>query len=50
MCNSAGRGVSDAALLIHASSKGRADGHRRILHIEYAKSLTLDEHIRLAVA
>jgi ectoine hydroxylase-related dioxygenase (phytanoyl-CoA dioxygenase family) len=37
-------------LLIHASSKGRADEHRRVLHIEYAESLTLDENIRLAVA
>jgi ectoine hydroxylase-related dioxygenase (phytanoyl-CoA dioxygenase family) len=37
-------------LLIHASSKARADEHRRVLHIEYAESLTLDENIRLAVA
>ena len=37
-------------LLIHSSSKGRTEGLRRVLHIEYAESLMLDEHIRLAVA
>ncbi|MCM3869443.1 MAG: phytanoyl-CoA dioxygenase family protein [Pyrinomonadaceae bacterium] len=37
-------------LLIHSSSKGRASTPRRVLHIEYAESLMLDEHIRLAVA
>jgi ectoine hydroxylase-related dioxygenase (phytanoyl-CoA dioxygenase family) len=37
-------------LLIHASSKARTDEHRRVLHIEYAESLTLDGNIRLAVA
>ena len=37
-------------LLIHSSSKARADAPRRVLHIEYADSLTLGEGIRLAVA
>jgi ectoine hydroxylase-related dioxygenase (phytanoyl-CoA dioxygenase family) len=37
-------------LLIHASSKARTDEHRRVLHIEYAESLTLADNIRLAVA
>jgi hypothetical protein len=37
-------------LLIHSSSKARANGQRRVLHIEYAESLLLDENIRLAVA
>jgi ectoine hydroxylase-related dioxygenase (phytanoyl-CoA dioxygenase family) len=37
-------------LLIHSSTKGFANGPRRVLHIEYAESLTVDEHICLAVA
>ena len=37
-------------LLIHSSSKARADAPRRVLHIEYADSLTLVENIHLAVA
>jgi len=37
-------------LLIHSSSKSRADGPRRVLHIEYAESLRLSEDVRLAVA
>jgi len=37
-------------LLIHSSSKVREDAPRRVLHIEYADSLDLDENIRLAVA
>jgi ectoine hydroxylase-related dioxygenase (phytanoyl-CoA dioxygenase family) len=36
-------------LLIHASSRARADEDRRVLHIEYAESLTLGVNIRLAV-
>jgi ectoine hydroxylase-related dioxygenase (phytanoyl-CoA dioxygenase family) len=36
-------------LLIHSSSKGRADCPRRVLHIEYVESLMLNEHISLAV-
>jgi ectoine hydroxylase-related dioxygenase (phytanoyl-CoA dioxygenase family) len=37
-------------LLIHSSSKLKADLPRRVLHIEYADSLDLSEGIRLAVA
>lgn len=37
-------------LLMHASSKARSDEPRRVLHIEYADSLDLDEGITLAVA
>ena len=37
-------------LLIHSSSKARAERPRRVLHIEYADSLELGEDIRLAVA
>lgn len=37
-------------LLIHSSSKARVDEPRRVLHIEYADSLAVGEHIRLAVA
>lgn len=37
-------------LLIHSSSKARADASRRVLHIEYADSLSLAEGVRLAVA
>lgn len=37
-------------LLVHSSSKARADAPRRVLHVEYADSLNLGEHIRLAVA
>ena len=37
-------------LLIHASSKARSSGPRRVLHIEYADSLQLVEGICLAIA
>jgi hypothetical protein len=37
-------------LLIHSSSKARAEAPRRVLHIEYADSLALREGVRLAVA
>lgn len=36
-------------LLIHASSKAITDAPRRVLHIEYADSLQLSEHARLAI-
>ena len=36
-------------LLIHSSSKARADAPRRVLHIEYADELDLGESVRLAV-
>ena len=37
-------------LLIHCSSKARADHPRRVLHIEYAETLDLGSGIRLAIA
>jgi hypothetical protein len=37
-------------LLIHASSKSRSEKPRRVLHIEYASSMTIAEEIELAVA
>jgi len=37
-------------LLIHSSSKVRQDSPRRVLHIEYADSLTLAKNIQLVVA
>lgn len=37
-------------LLIHASSKSRDDSPRRVLHIEYAASSTLEHGLVLAIA
>jgi len=37
-------------LLIHASSKCKLQVRRRVLHIEYAASLFVDEGLELAVA
>ena len=37
-------------LIIHSSSKARTDAPRRVLHIEYADSLSLGQGIELAVA
>lgn len=37
-------------LLIHASSKLTVDQPRRVLHIEYIDSLTIDDRIRIAIA
>lgn len=42
--------VAMRPLLIHSSSKARADAPRRVLHIEYADALVLGENMRLAVA
>jgi len=42
--------VAMSPLLIHASSKAINDAPRRVLHVEYAKSLDLDDGIRLAIA
>ncbi|HKW18007.1 MAG TPA: phytanoyl-CoA dioxygenase family protein [Terriglobales bacterium] len=36
-------------LIIHASSKARSNAPRRVLHIEYATSLCLSDHLELAV-
>jgi ectoine hydroxylase-related dioxygenase (phytanoyl-CoA dioxygenase family) len=37
-------------LVVHASSKSRAEQPRRVLHIEYASSLDLQDHLKLALA
>jgi len=37
-------------LIIHASSKSQIEAPRRVLHIEYAASLTLPEGLELALA
>ena len=47
---SRGGALAMRPLLIHSSSKARADAPRRVLHIEYADSLALRDGIRLAVA
>jgi len=35
-------------LLVHGSSKSRGDTPRRVLHIEYSRSLLLDGGLELA--
>lgn len=42
--------VAMRPLLIHASSKSRAERPRRVLHIEYAASGSIAEPLRLAIA
>jgi ectoine hydroxylase-related dioxygenase (phytanoyl-CoA dioxygenase family) len=37
-------------LLIHASSKSQGEAPRRVLHIEYTQSATIDANLQLAVA
>jgi hypothetical protein len=37
-------------LLIHASSKSQSDMPRRVLHIEYASTLAIDDGLELAIA
>jgi ectoine hydroxylase-related dioxygenase (phytanoyl-CoA dioxygenase family) len=37
-------------LVVHASSKSKSNAPRRVLHIEYARSLALVENLELAVA
>lgn len=37
-------------LIVHASSKSRSEMPRRVLHIEYAASVTIDDGLELAVA
>jgi ectoine hydroxylase-related dioxygenase (phytanoyl-CoA dioxygenase family) len=46
----AGGVVAMRPLLVHASSKGEADHRRRVLHIEYADSVHLDDGLELAMA
>lgn len=45
----AGGVVAMQPLTIHASSKSRSSGRRRVLHVEYAASLALGPAIELAV-
>lgn len=42
--------LSMRPLLIHSSSKSKADMPRRVLHMEYADSLDLSDRVRLAIA
>jgi len=37
-------------LTVHASSKSRSDAARRVLHIEYAQAMTIEQGFELAVA
>jgi len=46
----AGGVVAMRPLLVHASSKAESHQRRRVLHIEYADALTLDDGLELAVA
>jgi len=47
---SSGGIVAMRPLILHASSKAETDQPRRVLHIEYADSLEVDEGLRLAIA
>jgi hypothetical protein len=42
--------VAMKPLVVHSSSKSRTDARRRVLHIEYAASLVLQDGFELAVA
>ena len=42
--------IAMSPLLVHASSKCVSDSPRRVLHIEYAKSLEPEPGVRLAIA
>lgn len=42
--------VAMRPLIVHASSKSRSDVARRVLHIEYAVSMEVDDGFELAVA
>jgi ectoine hydroxylase-related dioxygenase (phytanoyl-CoA dioxygenase family) len=46
----AGGVVAMRPLLVHASSKVRVGHPRRVLHIEYAASMTVEEGLTLAIA
>jgi len=46
----AGGIVAMRPLLVHASSKAEIDQRRRVLHIEYADSLEVEEGLELAIA
>jgi len=42
--------IAMSPLVIHCSSRIRVDSPRRVIHIEYADSLQLAEHVELATA
>ena len=46
----AGGIVAMRPLLVHASSKAESNHQRRVLHIEYAESLRMEDGLALAVA
>jgi hypothetical protein len=46
----AGGIVAMRPLILHASSKAESARPRRVLHIEYADSLDIDDGLRIAVA
>ncbi len=41
--------VAMKPLVVHSSSKSRTDARRRVLHIEYAASLVLQDGFELAI-
>jgi hypothetical protein len=43
------RTASSRSLILHASSKAETDHPRRVLHIEYADSLEVDDGLRIAM-
>lgn len=47
---SSGGIVATRPLILHASSKAKADHPRRMLPIEYADSLEVDDGLRIAIA
>jgi hypothetical protein len=46
----AGGIVAMRPLLVHSSSKSETDLPRRVLHIEYADSVTIGDGLELAIA
>jgi ectoine hydroxylase-related dioxygenase (phytanoyl-CoA dioxygenase family) len=42
--------VAMRPLIVHASSKADSDRPRRVLHLEFADSLDLDDGLRIAIA
>jgi hypothetical protein len=49
-CIGAGGVIAMRPLLVHASSKLISDAPRRVLHLEYAASLQLDQGLSLRAA
>jgi ectoine hydroxylase-related dioxygenase (phytanoyl-CoA dioxygenase family) len=47
---SSGGIIAMRPLILHASSKAQIDRPRRVLHIEYADSLEVDDGLRIAIA